>query len=125
MDQTAELVWSWRFTYRVSMSRKGESALRQLTVRGFGDDVERRVRALARAEGISLNEAVLRLLRRGAGLGSSQGGADVVGDSLDHLAGTWSADELREFTDAVRPTEQVDAAFWNPGAPRKPRRRTR
>lgn len=94
------------------MSRKAESALRQLTVRGFGDEVERRVRALVRAEGISLNDAVLRFLRRGAGVGSPANSADVVADALDHLAGTWSEDDLREFTAVVGPTEQVDAAFW-------------
>ena len=107
------------------MSRRAASALRQLTVRGFGDEVERRVRALARTEGISLNEAVLRLLRRGAGLHSDRSSADVVGDSLDHLGGTWSEDELRAFEEAVRPTEQVDAVFWEPRQAPARRRRAR
>lgn len=82
------------------------------------------MRALARAEGISLNEAVLRLLRRGAGVHPGQG-ADVVGDSLDHLAGTWSDGDLREFTEAVRGTEQVDESFWGIPKPSARRRRAR
>lgn len=105
------------------MSRKGDSSLRQLTVRGFGDDVERRLRALARAEGVSLNEAVLRLLRRGAGLHTPRA-EDVIGDALDHLAGTWSEADLREFGEAIRVTEEVDAGFWT-GTAATPSRRKR
>lgn len=97
------------------MSRKAASSLRQLTVRGFGDDVERRLRAVARAEGVSLNEAVLRLLRKGAGLESKDGGS-VIGDALDHLAGTWTEADLREFDEAVRVTERVDDDLWRTSA---------
>jgi hypothetical protein len=99
------------------MSRKSESSLRQLTVRGFGDDVERRLRAVARAEGVSLNEAVLRLLRKGEA-------GNVIGDALDHLAGTWTDVDLREFDEAVRVTERIDDDLWRTSAPaRSPRRR--
>lgn len=105
------------------MSRKSESSLRQLTVRGFGDDVERRVRAVARAEGISLNEAVLRLLRKGAGVEGPHA-ADAIGDALDHLSGTWTAADAREFDEAVRGAERVDDELWSSGAsPRRARRR--
>ena len=67
--------------------------MKQLTIRGFDDHLERRIRQLARAEGISLNRAVLKLLRRGAGLGEGTSGRDVVGNVLDHLMGTWTAEE--------------------------------
>ena len=63
--------------------------MHQLTIRGFDDELTDRIRQLARREGISLNRAVLRLLRRGAGLGERDDKPDVVGDSLDHLIGTW------------------------------------
>jgi hypothetical protein len=94
------------------MSRRSASSLKQLTVRGFGEELERRLRALARAEGISLNEAALRLLRKGASLGGPSEPADAVGSALDHLAGTWTDDDVREFEAAVRPMEQIDEAFW-------------
>ena len=42
--------------------------MNQLTVRGFDDELSDRLRGLARREGISLNQAALRLLRKGAGL---------------------------------------------------------
>lgn len=104
------------------MSRKAEPSRRQLRVRGFGDDVER-LRAVARAEGVSLNEAVLRLLRKGAGLPSNEAG-NVIGDALDHLAGTWTDADLREFDEAVRVTERIDDDLWrSAGAPAKSTRR--
>ena len=37
----------------------------------------------------------------------------VIGDALDHLAGTWSEADLREFEEAVRVTERIDDALWS------------
>jgi hypothetical protein len=110
------------------MSRRTESVLRQLTVRGFESDLERRLRALARSERISLNEAALRLLRRGAGLERQPDlePPEAVGSALDHLAGTWSEADVAEFAAAVRPTEQIDDSFWaSSGRSRRPRRSRR
>lgn len=83
----------------------------QLTIRGFDEDLERRIRALAEAEGISLNQAVLRLLRRGAGIESGRK-RNVVGNGLDDLAGTWTGAQEREFLEAVRPFEAIDENLW-------------
>ena len=55
--------------------------MKQLTVRGFDDDLERSIRQLARREGISLNQAALKLLRRGAGLPDGQGDGRNIGDA--------------------------------------------
>ena len=110
------------------MTRPNESSLTQLTVRGFGPELGRAVQRLARAEGISLNEAVLRLLRKGAGVGEERR-RDEVGDSLDHLAGTWTDEDLHEFEAAVEPLARIDEELWKPeGQPRDvrqsvPRRR--
>ena len=84
----------------------------QLTVRGFDEDLERRLREIARRQGISLNRAALLLLRKGAGLDEPSGRANVVGDSLDHLAGTWSEAEAQEFQRAVGFFEEVDRELW-------------
>ena len=39
----------------------------------------------------------------------------VIGDALDHLAGTWSEADLREFEAAVRVTTRVDDALRSSG----------
>ena len=87
--------------------------MRQLTIRGFDAELSRCIRGLAAREGISLNQAVLRLLRRGAGLGKeSAAGAHVVGASLDHLIGTWTAEEADEMERALEEFARVDEAMW-------------
>ena len=86
--------------------------MNQLTIRGFDKELARRIRRLARAEGISLNKAVLRLLRKGAGLAEPDRPADVVGTSLDQLIGTWTADEAGEFAQAVADLERIDEGLW-------------
>ena len=40
--------------------------MNQLTVRGFGPALARRIREVAKARGLSLNQAVLLLIRHGA-----------------------------------------------------------
>ena len=86
--------------------------MKQLTVRGFDDDLERSIRQLARREGISLNQAALKLLRRGAGLPDGQGDGRTIGDALDDLFGSWSTDEAEAFDAALDVFESVDESAW-------------
>ena len=85
--------------------------MKQLTVRGFDDDLAAQVQRLANREGISLNQAVLKLLRRGAGL-EEKGTSDRVGSSLDHLIGTWTAEETEQVERAIEDFEEIDESMW-------------
>jgi hypothetical protein len=86
--------------------------VKQLTVRGFDKELERRLRDVARARGVSLNQAALILLREGAGLEAPRRRANVVGDSLDHLIGSWSQSEEAEFLRAIADLEGIDTGLW-------------
>ena len=86
--------------------------MKQLTIRGFERELERRIRSLARLEGISLNKAAMRLLRRGAGLEDRDRGGGRIGTALDHVMGTWTAAEAREFAKAVKDLERIEPALW-------------
>jgi hypothetical protein len=86
--------------------------MRQLTIRGFDPELSRRVRDLARREGISLNKAALRLLRRGAGIEAESVPANVIGDSLDRFIGTMTAAEEKALLDSIRSCEEIDAEMW-------------
>ena len=86
--------------------------MKQLTIRGFDDALARRIRRVARAEGVSLNQAVIRLLQKGAGLDQSTDEPEVIGDALDHLIGTWSDDEAAELARAVGDFETIDLEMW-------------
>ena len=86
--------------------------MKQLTIRGFEHELAKRIRRLANQEGLSLNQAVLKLLRKGAGLGEGKGGADTVGSSLDHLIGTWTPEEADELDHALDDLEEIDESMW-------------
>lgn len=83
----------------------------QLSVR-MDRELAREVRALARREGISLNKAALKLLRRGAGLERESKPSNVIGDALDDLIGTWSRDESRAMRRATKVFEKIDHELW-------------
>ena len=85
--------------------------MNQLTVRGFDPALARRIREVAKARGLSLNQAAVLLIRQGAGLAPAETPA-CVGDSMNALIGTWSPEEEEEFRRAVRPFEEVDPDFW-------------
>jgi hypothetical protein len=86
--------------------------MKQLSLRGFDSELEKRIRELARKEGISLNRATLLLARKGAGLENNGKSANVVGDSLDHLIGKWSAEEGEELLESIKPLEKIDRSLW-------------
>ena len=86
--------------------------MNQLTVRGFDDELSERIRRLAKRDGTSLNQAALKLLRKGAGLADPAQKADTVGSSLDLLIGSWSDDEAAELDAALEEFETIDEAAW-------------
>lgn len=97
---------------RKSRGRKLKTA-RQLTIRGYGDEIDHAIREEARAEGVSLNQAVLRLVAKGVGLTEKKKPIGKVGHSLDHFAGTWTEEEAREFDRIIEEgCESIDAESW-------------
>src|SRR5213592_2882802 len=48
--------------------------MRQITIRDLEGDLLHRIEELARVEGLSLNKAALRILRKGTGLGPLEAG---------------------------------------------------
>lgn len=72
----------------------------QLTIR-YDDAIAREIEDLARREGISRNQAVLRLLRKGAGIEEQADEKGVIGNSLDWFIGSWTEEQAREFDEAL------------------------
>jgi hypothetical protein len=83
---------------------------KHLTLRGLGPELDREIRDLARRERVSLNKAAVRLLEKGAGLGARPD--DRIGNSLDHLIGTWKPKEAAEFLESIRSCDQIDPELW-------------
>lgn len=78
-------------------------------------DLEKRIEALAREEGASLAQTVIRLLLRATGLRSPRGtkGSGERHHELDALAGTWSAEESEEFERALAEQRRIDPDVWD------------
>ena len=86
--------------------------MQQLSVRGFDKDLFRRLKEIARREGLSLNRAALLLMRRGAGLLESPEASATVGGALDSFIGKWSPEEERSLLDSIAVCESVDEELW-------------
>lgn len=86
--------------------------MKQLTLRGVDRATAAKLREVAEQRGISLSEAALVLLREGAGLGREVR-TGTVGDSLDHLAGTWREDEADAFLESLEVFGEIDDALWS------------
>ena len=86
--------------------------MNRLTLRGFDDNLAESIRSLAEQEGTSLNQAALKLLRKGAGLPDESQHSDIVGTSLDHIIGSWTKYEADEFESALKDFETIDESIW-------------
>ncbi len=85
--------------------------MKQLTVRGFDDELSEHIRREAEQEGISLSKVALRLLRRGAGLPSPKARKDEAGLRFDENSGPSGVDPgtLRRL--ARLPVEQREVVL--------------
>lgn len=82
--------------------------MRQLTLRGFEPELAAAISDLAEAEGISLNQAALRLLRKGVGLDEFGRQRNRIGARLDRFIDTMSDEEEREILEAVAEADRID-----------------
>ena len=76
----------------------------RITLRNVDPELSRRLRAIGAARGESLNGTVLRLLRRATGL-------NLRRERLERYA-TWTAEDVEEFTEALRAQRKVDERYW-------------
>lgn len=97
---------------------KRDTTLKQLTIRGFDEQLEKRLRGLAESRQISLNRAAILLMRRGAGLAEPStpapgASATRVGNALDRFMGVWTAEEAAEFMSSIEWLDQIDPDLWS------------
>ena len=86
--------------------------MKQLTVRNIGPDVVVVLEKMVREEGLSLNQAALKLLRQGAGVFSGRK-LPRIGNSLDKFIGTMTREDEMEFLEATKSTREIDPELWN------------
>lgn len=93
------------------MSRsESQSHTYQLTIRLEGE-LARRVKDVAKQSSVSLNQAVVKLLRSAAGLDRRSG--EPIGTRLDRYVGTITSKERAELDAAVEEAfGQPDPEMW-------------
>ena len=81
-----------------------------MTLRGIDDTVSGALKDRARQEDTSVNTLMLRIIKESLGIEKKKRG--TVYHDLDHLAGTWSAQDAAEFESATAVFEKVDEDMW-------------
>jgi len=85
--------------------------MQALAIRGFEPELEAAIQTEAKREHLSLNKAALRLMRRGAGLLTTDK-PQPIGDALDEFIGVWDENDLREFEAATAVFNEIDEDDW-------------
>ncbi len=87
--------------------------MRQMTVRDIPDDIEAIVRSEAAVRGVSLNKALLTVLKRGA----EQVSVPFVHqkrikDRFTRFCGVWNDDDAANFDDATDKQRTIESELW-------------
>ena len=84
--------------------------MKQLTVRGVDAPLDTALQREAQRRGVSVNRCVLSLLRQSLGL--SENLPKQTYHDLDHLAGTWTKEQVMEFDQHLQNQRQIDSGVW-------------
>jgi hypothetical protein len=85
--------------------------MKQFTVRGIPEDVQRRIMKESKEKGVSLNKAIISLLEKEAGTAKGHAKKPSHHD-LDHLFGVWKKGEWDEFEKNLELQREVDKDLW-------------
>ncbi len=81
-----------------------------MTIRGLDELTIKALKEKAKQEGTSVNAALVKLLQEVLGLKKKK--RATVYNDLDHLAGTWSDKDYKEFLKKVKDFETIDETMW-------------
>ncbi|HMK61239.1 MAG TPA: hypothetical protein VK452_08875 [Dissulfurispiraceae bacterium] len=81
-----------------------------MTIRGLDAPTIKALKERAAREGTSVNASIVNMLKETLGLKKKR--RSVEYNDLDHLAGTWSAKDFREFQKKVEDFEKIDEQIW-------------
>jgi hypothetical protein len=84
--------------------------MKSITIHDLDESLEAGIEEKAREEGLSLNKAVKKLLRKALGL-ESGGNGERKADFAE-FSGAWSPAEAKEFAKKTRELRKVDPRDW-------------
>ncbi len=82
--------------------------MRQFTVRGISDKLEKMIRIEAEKKGISLNKAFISIIEEAKGINKK----NEHYHDLDHLCGVLSEDEGDELINNIDLQRKIDRELW-------------
>lgn len=82
--------------------------MKAVTLRNVPPDLADRLEKEAASSGTSMNKTVIRLLERAMGTGKRK----RRHHDLDHLAGSWSAEEAQALERELERQRRVDPELW-------------
>lgn len=81
-----------------------------ITLPNVDEETVSRLTEKARREGLSISTFLLKIIHRA--VGTKEGQKRRIYTDLDHLAGTWSAEETSAFLNSISDFEKVDDQLW-------------
>jgi uncharacterized secreted protein with C-terminal beta-propeller domain len=87
--------------------------MKQFTIRGVPEEVEKQVRKEAEAKGISFNKAFVDLVQKNASTESTGPRKKKrLPRELENLFGVWSKKEADEFDKSLAVQRKIDEELW-------------
>ena len=85
--------------------------MKNFTVRGVDDALDKKLREGARESGMSINQFVISVLKEQMGLRKEKK-YTVEHSDLDHLFGKWSEEEFQRIQGKIDSERAVDSELW-------------
>ena len=84
--------------------------MKTISIRGIDPETDRVIKARSQQDNLSVNQWILQVLKMATGTGKEPRFQKY--HDLEHLAGTWSKEEAKEFSKTMRMFERVDGELW-------------
>lgn len=86
--------------------------MKQFTIRGIPEEIERVIKNEAEIKGLSLNKAFISVLKRATGKGTKVQKDNPIYHDLDHLCGVLSEEEGEELINNINLQRKIDKELW-------------
>ena len=85
--------------------------MKAVTIRGVEPEVAEKLKSIAAAQGKSVNQLTLEIIRESLGLKKEKKYSRIYTD-LDDVFGRWSEDEFKEINTKIHRERQIDRELW-------------
>jgi hypothetical protein len=84
--------------------------MKTLTIRGIDPELANKIKERSGKNGESINKLILRVLKSALVIGENK--VFPTYHDLDHLSGTWTEEDEKEFYKNIQGLEKIDKELW-------------